>query len=86
MTQVEKIENALRKKFVDSNAEQFDVMFKESGHTITIRREFNRPYKSCGHWHGRSAHFVVTGKNIDGEKRYKSFETIAKAIVAGYLK
>ena len=84
---VEKIETALRHRFVESSdPNQFELTMKESGHKLVVSRRFNSPHRSCGHWHGSSAYFVVTGDGIDGEKVFKSLETLAKAIVAGYIK
>jgi hypothetical protein len=86
MANVERIETALRHKFCESANDEFEITMKSTGHKLLIQRKFNAPHKSCGHWHGRSAYFVVTGDGFDGEKCFKSFETMAKAIKAGFLK
>ena len=84
---VEKIWMALEHRFYESrNPNQFELTMKKTGHKLIVSRRFNGPHRSCGHWHGSSAYFVVTGDGIDGEKVFKSLETMAKAIVAGFIK
>lgn len=86
MASVEMIEKALRKRFTADMNNPFTLTMKKTGNAVIVMRRFKAPYRSCGHWHGRSAYFVVTGDGIDGEKVFKSLETLAKAIVAGYIR
>lgn len=83
---VDRISASLREKMGRSGNYQFDIVMKSTGNKLHISRRFSSPYKSCGHWHSGSAIVVVTGDGIDGEKIFKNFETMAKAIVAGYVR
>ncbi|MCC8157285.1 MAG: hypothetical protein LIO54_08420 [Oscillospiraceae bacterium] len=85
MTYAERIEKALWKKFTENRAsmDQFTLDMKAE-YTLRVERCWKAPYKSCGHWHGRSAYFKVTNIQTGEEKSFKGLDTLAKAI-AGHI-
>lgn len=81
---VDIIERVLRRKYEENGFNSFYITFNESGNCYIIDKVHTKYRGPRGGIHTRS-HIEVRGEN--GQKwYYKSLETLAKAIAAGFIK
>lgn len=64
----------------------FILTMKATGHVIKVEKIEHGARRCMGHWNSGYTTYRVTGDGIEGDKFFKNFMSLARAIAAGFIK